>query len=261
MGCAFPCCPESPKRRRGFHLDLRKEMRDEFMRSNEEAQVAFVIFRKDDFKKRSLPRRPTCAHTSTRTKTSTASRSSAGPVPFHPRRRGRGDHDRKRSGDPERMGAGVAPGNRYGQSHLFKLEDPAKESEVRARAEETLKRAQAGADFADLARKTSEDEGSAKNGGDLGAFTRDQMVKEFSDAAFALKPGEISGLVRTQYGYHIIKAVRHDVPTLEASRDEIAQKIRNDKAGEIVSRGPRKRSACRELRRIWIDFQNSECDL
>lgn len=80
-----------------------------------------------------------------------------------------------------------------------------KEAEIKKKAEEALKRAKAGEDFAKLV-KTYSQGPSAKNGGDLDYFTRDSMVKEFSDAAFNLKKvGDISDIVRTQYGYHIIK--------------------------------------------------------
>jgi peptidyl-prolyl cis-trans isomerase D len=117
---------------------------------------------------------------------------------------------------------------------LFKIDDAAKEAEVRSKAEEVLKRARAGEDFAELAKKYSQDTESAKNGGDLGSFTREQMVKEFADVAFTLKPGEMSDLVRTQFGYHIIKVTRHDVPTLESSRKLVEQSIKDKKATEIV---------------------------
>jgi peptidyl-prolyl cis-trans isomerase D len=66
-----------------------------------------------------------------------------------------------------------------------------------------------GADFAELAKSLSEDPGSAANGGDLGTFGRAQMVRPFADAAFALKPGEISQPVLTQFGWHLIKVEEH----------------------------------------------------
>jgi parvulin-like peptidyl-prolyl isomerase len=76
---------------------------------------------------------------------------------------------------------------------------------VRAKAEEILRRVRAGEDFAALAGQFSEDPGSRERGGDLGWFGRGTMVKPFEDAAFALKPGEVSGIVESQFGYHIIK--------------------------------------------------------
>lgn len=82
--------------------------------------------------------------------------------------------------------------------------DEAAKKKARAEAEDVLKQVKAGGDFAALAREHSQD-GSAAQGGDLNFFTRGQMVPAFETAAFALKPGEVSGIVETQFGLHIIK--------------------------------------------------------
>src|SRR5690606_14482173 len=87
-----------------------------------------------------------------------------------------------------------------------------------------LERLKKGEDFAKLAAELSKDPGSGKDGGDLGYFTKDRMVKEFGDAAFALKPGEISGLVKTQFGYHIIKLEDRrtkPVPSFDAVKEQL----------------------------------------
>lgn len=80
-----------------------------------------------------------------------------------------------------------------------------------------------GADFAKLAKENSTDTATASNGGDLGEFTKSDMLQEFSNAAFALKVNEISNPVKTDYGYHIIKVTKRTQKTLEKNKDEIKE--------------------------------------
>lgn len=85
------------------------------------------------------------------------------------------------------------------------MDDMAK-AEARKQAEAIQKRAVAGEDFAKLANELTQDPTNGDKGGDLGWFTYETMVPEFSEVAFSLKPGEVSDVVETQFGYHVIKA-------------------------------------------------------
>jgi peptidyl-prolyl cis-trans isomerase SurA len=87
--------------------------------------------------------------------------------------------------------------------------EPSEEAlaEARARADSVVKLIRKGEDFAELARRFSDD-GTRENGGDLGFIRRSDVVREFANVAFNLNPGGISAPVRTQYGYHIIKVER-----------------------------------------------------
>ena len=105
---------------------------------------------------------------------------------------------------------------------LIQVPEGASEAEIaqaKRQIEDIKRELEGGADFAELAKKYSQDPGSAPHGGDLGFFSRGQMVQEFEDAAFALEPGQISDPVRTQFGFHLIK-VEEKKP---ASHPELAQ--------------------------------------
>lgn len=96
------------------------------------------------------------------------------------------------------------------------LSDPALNAPAEKQAQDILAQISAGADFATLAKQYSSD-GSAGNGGDLGFFGRGQLVAEFEAAAYALQPGQVSGVVKTQYGYHIIKVTEKNGDQVRAS--------------------------------------------
>ncbi len=92
-------------------------------------------------------------------------------------------------------------------SHILLKTEGKDDATVKAKAQELLKQAKAGADFAELAKKNSDDTDSAKNGGDLDYFGRGRMVAEFDQVVFAMTPGTTSDVVKTGFGYHIIKLV------------------------------------------------------
>lgn len=118
------------------------------------------------------------------------------------------------------------PEERRASHILIGLEKLGKDK-ARAKAEEVLKEVQKKpAAFAELARQSSDDPGSASQGGDLGFFGRGMMVKPFEDAAFGLKEGEISGIVESDFGFHIIKLV-----AVRAAKEKPLAEVR----GEIVA--------------------------
>lgn len=112
----------------------------------------------------------------------------------------------------------------------------AEKQAAKANAEQILQQVrQAPGKFAELAKQHSQDTGSAVNGGDLGLFSRGMMVKPFEDAAFQLKPGEISDVVQSDFGFHIIKllAVKPaKVLGLNDAKNTIAQKLKLQKASD-----------------------------
>ena len=118
-------------------------------------------------------------------------------------------------------------------SHILFQVTGDNEAAVRTKAQNTLERLRDGADFATLAKQLSEDPGSKDAGGDLGYVTREVNFDEtFLNAAFALKEGRISGLVRTQFGYHIIKVDDRRSKTLEQARAELAEEITTQKRSQ-----------------------------
>ena len=103
------------------------------------------------------------------------------------------------------------------------------DAEAKAKAEDLRKQILAGASFDELAKKESDDAGSGARGGDLGSFGHGQMVPEFEQAAFTAKVGEITPVVKTQFGYHIIKVEAHDATPLAQVRPTIEKNLKQTK--------------------------------
>ncbi len=136
----------------------------------------------------------------------------------------------------------------------------AEKAEGLALAQSILATLQSGADFAETAREKSEGP-SGPQGGSLGLFTRGQMVAEFEEAAFAMSPGEISGIVETQFGYHIIKVTdfkaERQVPYEEAKTD-IENYLREQKGQESTLAYIDELKASAEI--TYPEVENSEAE-
>jgi peptidyl-prolyl cis-trans isomerase C len=107
-------------------------------------------------------------------------------------------------------------------------------AKAKAKAEDLLKQIKDGADFAELAKTNSGDTYSAIQGGDLGFFGRSQMVPAFERAAFALKAGQVSDVVETQFGYHIITVTDRKGDTFEKAKDDILKLLTQTKQADLA---------------------------
>jgi peptidyl-prolyl cis-trans isomerase D len=118
-------------------------------------------------------------------------------------------------------------------SHILLQTAGKDEATVKKQAEAVLQQVQSGGDFAELATKYSEDEGSKAKGGDLDYFGRGRMVPEFEAAAFLLQPGQTSDLVKSQFGFHIIKVMDRR-PGSTRTLDEVRTQIEGQLAMQIA---------------------------
>ncbi len=123
--------------------------------------------------------------------------------------------------------------------HILLLTQGKSEAEkaaAKTKIEGILAEAKTGADFAELAKKYSEDPGSKDNGGLYENFSRGQMVQAFEDAAFSVPVGELSGVVETSYGYHIIKVIgrQKETRSYDAVKGEIEARLKQTQQGKVV---------------------------
>ena len=127
--------------------------------------------------------------------------------------------------NPERFETGERLRARHILLRVPREVDPSRKDEFRTRAEGLLARIRTGEDFAELAREHSEDVGSKGKGGALQVFARGQMVPAFEEAAFALQPGEVSDVVETPFGFHIVKLDQR-LPSEEVPLDAVMKQVK-----------------------------------
>ena len=116
---------------------------------------------------------------------------------------------------------------RIDAAHILASNKKIKDEEALAKIKKIKKELAVGADFQELALRESDDKTVKKNKGELGKFTKKQLVKEFTEVAFAMKPGDISEPVKTKFGYHIIK-LHKKIPAGYLSFEEVKDKMIND---------------------------------
>ncbi len=122
-----------------------------------------------------------------------------------------------------------------GSPAMQKGKKPLTDAEAKAKAEALRAEIVSGkAKFADVAKKESDDIESGKNGGELGSFGRGQMVPEFEQAAFAAKDGEITPVVRTQYGYHIIQVEKHSFKSFDEVKPMLEKNLKQQKLRQAL---------------------------
>lgn len=146
--------------------------------------------------------------------------------------------------------------NQYVKDHPAKEEVSARHILVQteAQAKEVIADLKKGGDFAEIAKTRSIDPSGKQNGGDLGFFSREDMVPEFSEAAFKLKDGETSAApVKSQFGWHVIKVEAHRTAT--PSLDELREQLTDDMSQEIVTSVVAKLREGAKVERFGMDGQ------
>lgn len=118
---------------------------------------------------------------------------------------------------------------------LVTFGDDRTEQEARERLAEVQSKLDQGEDFATLAGEYSDDSSSADNGGDLGAIQKGFFGDSFDDAAFSMDPGQVSQIVQTQYGLHLIKVTGVDMPSFEDDRDALRQQVRLEQSQSLFN--------------------------
>jgi peptidyl-prolyl cis-trans isomerase D len=144
-------------------------------------------------------------------------------------------YDEQKAKTPERF---TQPEQRRVSHILLTVANPKDDAAVKAKADGVLKRAQAGEDFAKLAKELSQDPGSASQGGDLGWSERKAWVPAFADAAFGMQVDEIKGPVKTQFGYHILKLAGIQpaaVKTFDQAKADLETEYRRNEAEKLFN--------------------------
>ncbi len=118
---------------------------------------------------------------------------------------------------------------------LVTFGDDRTEQEARDRIAEVQQQLEQGTDFTALAREYSDDSSSAGDGGDLGAIQRGFFGDSFDDAAFSLDPGQVSQVVQTQYGLHLIKVTGIDIPSFEEDRETLARQVKREQSESLFN--------------------------
>ncbi|MBG7600982.1 MAG: SurA N-terminal domain-containing protein [Gammaproteobacteria bacterium] len=146
------------------------------------------------------------------------------------------DVEALRASYEERKDEFKSPETRTTRHILIKVGGDVSDDDAKAEALKLLDEIKAGADFAELAREHSDDKGSGSNGGDLGVVERGMMVKPFEDEAFALQQDQISELVRSRFGYHIIQVTKiegGDLQSFDDVKQQLADEFKKREADEL----------------------------
>ncbi|MDQ6662890.1 MAG: peptidylprolyl isomerase [Acidobacteriota bacterium] len=185
------------------------EVEQEFRRRNEKAKIEYVMLTPAKFQPevKVTPDEMQAYYNKNRAAFRTPEKKSLGILVLDPAKIGESiqvsDTDLQKAYDDAREKYRTP--ERVKVRHILLKSDASNDAVVKAKAEGILKQLRGGADFGDLAKKNSEDPGSAAKGGELDWIVRQQTVKPFEDAAFSLPVNQISDLVKTQYGYHILQ--------------------------------------------------------